>query len=37
MQSTPPQVYYKSDQYGWPGAIDYNPVNYASKFEIMEI
>ncbi|XP_070500141.1 uncharacterized protein [Chironomus tepperi] len=26
MQTSPPQVYYKSDgQYGWPGAIDYNP------------
>ena len=28
MQTSPPQVYYKSDgQYGWPGAIDYNPVS----------
>jgi hypothetical protein len=29
MQTSPPQVYYKSDpgQYGWPSAIDYNAVS----------
>lgn len=26
MQTPPPQVYYKSEQY-WPSAIDYNPVS----------